>query len=168
MNIVIRDYRDCDSDACRSLWGELAQHHAKIYDDPSIAGDDPGRGFEPYMGNTERHGTWVAEVDGQVVACAGLIVYGQEAEVEPVIVSSTYRGRGIGTALVRHAVGEAKRLEVRFLTIRPVARNEGAFRLFVKLGFDVVGHIELMQDLSQTSDRTWKPGLAVHGAELRH
>lgn len=168
MNIVVRDYRDPDSDACRSLWGELAQHYAKIYEDPSIAGDDPGRGFEPYMSNAERKGNWVAEVDGQVVACAGLIVYGEEAEVEPVIVSSAYRGRGIGTVLVRHAASEAKRLQVRFLTIRPGARNEGAFRLFAKLGFDILGHIELLQDLTQTSDRTWRPGVTVHGIELRY
>jgi len=120
MKITIRDYQDSDYDICRSLWGELAQHHAKIYEDRSIAGDDPGRGFEPYMNNPQRYSTWVAEVDDKVVACAGLIVYGEEAEVEPVIVSSSYRNKGIGTELTRHAVEEAMRFGVRFLSVRPV------------------------------------------------
>jgi len=168
MKIAIRDYQDSDADACRSLWGELSQHHTKIYEDPSIAGDDPGRGFEPYMNNIRRQGTWLAEVEGQVVACAGLIIYGEEAEIEPVIVSSTYRGKGIGTALVRHVVEEAKKFGVRFLSIRPVARNEEAFRLFTRLGFNLVGHIELFQDLSQSSDRKWKRGVVIHGNELRY
>ena len=168
MKITIRDYEPFDSSACRPLWGELAQHHARIYEDPSIAGNDPGRGFEPYMDNAQRQCAWVAEVEGQVVACVGLIVYGEEAEIAPVIVCSTYRGKGIGAALVRHAVEEAKRLGVRFLSIRPVARNEGVFRLFVRLGFALVGHIDLFQDLSQSSDRKWKPGIVVHGNELRY
>ena len=168
MKITIRDYQDSNRDTCRSLWGELAQHHAKIYEDPSIAGDNPGRGFEAYMNNPQRKATWVAEVEGQVVACAGLIVDGEEAEIEPVIVSANYRGKGIGTKLVRHAVKEARKFGVRFLSIRPVVRNEEALHLFVKEGFNLAGHIELFQDLSQSSDRKWKPEIVVHGDQLNY
>jgi N-acetylglutamate synthase-like GNAT family acetyltransferase len=168
MKITIRDYQDPDFNVCRSLWEELAQHHAKIYEDPSIAGDDPGRGFEPFMNNAQRRGTWVAEVEDQVVACAGLIIYGEEAEIEPVIVSANYRGKGVGTKLIRHAVEEAKKFGVRFLSIRPVVRNEGAFHLFVREGFNLVGHIDLFQDLSQSFARKWKPGVMIHGSQLRY
>lgn len=168
MKIKIRDYQDPDFNICRSLWEELAQHHAKIYKDPSIAGDDPGRGFEPFMNNAQRRGTWVAEVEDKVVACAGLIIYGEEAEIEPVIVSSNYRGKGIGTKLIRHAVEEAKKFGARFLSIRPVVRNDEAFNLFVREGFNLVGHIDLFQDLSQSSDRKWKPGVIIHGNQLRY
>lgn len=167
MKITIRDYQDSDRDICRSLWGELARHHAEIYGDPSIAGNDPGRGFERYMTNAHRRGTWVAEVEGQAVACAGLILREEEGEIEPVIVSAQYRGKGIGTALVQHVAEQAKRLGVRFLSIRPVARNEEAIRLFVRLGFNLVGYIDLFQDLHQSSDRQWKPGIMIHGNGLR-
>jgi GNAT superfamily N-acetyltransferase len=168
MKITIRDYQDPDFNVCRSLWEELAQHHAKIYEDPSIVGDDPGRGFEPFMNNAQRRGTWVAEIEDQVVAYAGLIIYGEEAEIEPVIVSANYRGKGIGTKLIRHTVEEAKKFGVRFLSIRPVVRNEEAFNLFVREGFNLVGHIDLFQDLSQSFDRKWKPGVMIHGTKLRY
>lgn len=170
MKITIRDYQNTDFSVCRSLWEELAQHHRKIYEDPTIGGDDPGQGFELFMSNAQRPATWVAEVEGQVVACAGLLLYGngEEAEIEPVIVSANYRGKGIGTKLIRHAVEEAKKFGVRFLSIRPVVRNEEAFHLFVREGFNLVGHIDLFQDLSQSFDRKWKPGVMIHGTQLRY
>ena len=46
MNIQLREYQQTDYDDCRSLWGELTQHHANLYEAPAIAGNDPGRGFE--------------------------------------------------------------------------------------------------------------------------
>ena len=49
MDIIVRDYNASDYKSCRLLWGELAQHHADIYGDPAIAGNDPGRGFDIYM-----------------------------------------------------------------------------------------------------------------------
>jgi GNAT superfamily N-acetyltransferase len=169
MKIKVRDYQASDFEVCRSLWGELAQHHAEAYEDPTIAGSDPGRGFDRYIENPRRQGAWVAEVKGQVVGIAGLLVHSrEEGEIEPLIVSLPYRNMGIGSMLVRHVVEEAKKMGIRFLSIRPVARNEKALALFVRLGFNVVGHIDLFQDLSPLSGRKWKPGLTIHGHELRY
>jgi len=172
VRITIRDYEDSDFSVCRSLWAELTAHHADIYGDHSIGGDDPGQGFELYMNNALRRATWVAEAEGRVVACAGLIMNpnadAKEAEIEPVIVSADYRSKGIGTKLLRHAVKEAKRLGIRALSIRPVARNKEALRLFVREGFNVIGHIDLFQSLSQSSYKKWKPGIVIHGNQLRY
>lgn len=168
MKLTIRDYQESDFEVCRSLWAELTQHHQEIYEDPAIGGEDPGRGFDAYIENTKRRGTWVAEADGEIVGFAGLIVYGEEGEIEPVIVSSPFRNKGIGTKLIQYVVREAKKTEVRFLSIRPVARNERAVSLFAKLGFNLVGQIDLFQDLSPSSDRKWKPGIEIHGNELRY
>ena len=171
MNIVIREYTDTDYAACRSLWGELAQHHADIYEDPSIAGNDPGRGFDKYLARLDRCGTWIAESGGKIVGVAGLLAnIGEEgvAEIEPVVVTVDSRRKGIGTRLVRHISQEARKQGFRFLTIRPELRNEKAFALYVRLGFNMVGHIELFQDLSPTSERKWKPGIVIHGKELKY
>ena len=59
--------------------------------DPSIGGDDPGRGIEPYLSNPKRRRSWVAEVGGRIVAFAGLRVHGEEGEIEPIAVSPLYR-----------------------------------------------------------------------------
>jgi len=176
MNITIRDYEARDYDVCRALWVELTQHHRDIYEDPSIGGNDPGRGFNRYLENPQRHGTWVAEVEGQVVALTGLLSHshteegdaGMEGEVEPVVVSLAYRDKGIGTSLVEHVVEQAREKGVRFLSIRPVARNDRAISLYVRLGFSTVGAVELLQDLSSSYDRKWKTGIKILDNELRY
>ncbi len=176
MNITIRDYDTQDYDVCRSLWVELTQHHRDIYEDPSIGGNDPGRGFDRYLENPQRQGTWVAEHDGQVVALAGLLTHshteegraGIQGEVDPVVVSLPYRDKGIGTRLVEHVVEQARETGVHFLSIQPAARNERAISLYVRLGFNVLGEITLLQDLSSSYDKKWKPGIKVLDNELRY
>ena len=169
MEIAVRDYRDDDYKACRALYGELSQHYAGIYEDPTIAGDDPGRGFDVFMRRADRCGAWIAKADAKVVGFAGLLVSTEEegvGEIEPVIVSYAYRRKGIGTELIQHIIQEAIKRNIRFLSIRPAARNKNALSLFVRLGFNLVGHIDLFQDLSPTSDRKWKAGIVIHGHKL--
>jgi ribosomal protein S18 acetylase RimI-like enzyme len=169
--IIVREYLESDLAACRQLWGELARHHAEIYDDPSIAGEDPGRGLDDYLERGERIGMWVAERGNRVVGFAGLLdTVGEEsvAEIEPLVVESSYRSSGVGTSLVDEAAEEAKRRGFRFLVIRPELRNTEAFALYVRLGFDHVGAIELFKELDSHSDRQWKSGIRIHGQELMY
>lgn len=168
MGVRIRKYRTIDFDACRELWAQLTEHHREIYGDPTIGGDDPGRGIEPYLSNQNVRGPWVAERNGGIVGLGGLIVHDEEAEVEPLVVASKYRSQGIGNTLLDYLVREAKRMGVRFLSVRPVARNVGVVTWFVDAGFDLVGHIDLFQDLSASSEREWKPGMTIHGKKVRY
>lgn len=169
MNSTIRNYQKSDYEVCRSLWVELTQHHRDIYEDPSIGGDDPGHGFDGYLENPQCHGTWVAELGERVVAFGGLLLHSkEEGEVEPVVVSRPYRDKGIGTRLVEHVVEQAREIGVRFLSIRPVARNKRAISLYVRLGFSTVGAVQLFQDLSSSYDRKWKPGIKILDNELRY
>lgn len=168
MGIVIRRYETSDLVACRGLWAELTQRHREIYGDPTIGGDNPGSFFDAYLGNAQRRGPWVAEVLGKVVGLGGLIIHGEEAEVEPMVVSSPHRSQGVGTALLNHIVQEARDAGVRFLSVRPVARNVEAVSFFVEAGFDTVGHIDLFQDLSRSTAREWRPGIRIHGKDLRY
>lgn len=55
-------------------------------------------------------------------------------------VSSAARGRGIATAMCQHSQEEARRLGFRAMQYNLVAStNEGAVRLWQKLGFEIVG-----------------------------
>jgi GNAT superfamily N-acetyltransferase len=167
--INVREYQDADYEACFELWGELAQHHADIYEDPSIASGDPGKYFNEYMGRDDRRGTWVAEYEGRVVGFTGLLnTVGEEgvAEIEPVVVASDSRGEGIGSKLIEYVKEEAIKRNFRFLTIKPVLRNEDAFSLYVKLGFNHAGAIELFQNLKPEAKRKWKAGITILGEEL--
>jgi len=168
MNTEIREYRDTDYEVCRDLWVQLTERHRQIYADPTIGADDPGRGLDDYLAHPDRRVTWVAEVQGAVVGMAGLVVHGREAEVEPAVVAEDFRSRGVGRALVARAISEAKRIGVRFLSAQPVARNVEAIMFFAGNGFDIVGHVDLFQDLRPELGSQWKPGISLHGRELRH
>ncbi|MBE0611627.1 MAG: GNAT family N-acetyltransferase [Dehalococcoidia bacterium] len=163
MQIEIRTYRSGDRDACRSLWAELVERHRLIYEDPTIGGDDPGREFDDHLLRAGHDRTWLAVVDGTVVGLTALLVSGEEAEVEPVVVTAGMRSSGIGAILVARARSEAVSLGVRFLNVSPVARNVEAISFFVREGFDVVGHVNLFQDLGGEVPRSWRSGLALHG-----
>ena len=57
--VVVRDYTAADYSACRVLWVELTEHHRRIYEDPSVGGNDPGSAFDDYLTAPERMASWV-------------------------------------------------------------------------------------------------------------
>lgn len=171
MNIKIRKYKDTDYADCVVLYKELAQHFAEIYQDPAIAGGDSGKEFSEYLSRKDRRDSWVAEIDGRVVGLTGLLQrIGEKdvCEIEPLVVSSSYRNKGIGSKLVEYVKEQAKEKGYRFFTIRPELRNEEAFKLYVNLGFNIVGGVELFQDLMPERGRTWKTGVEILGHLLRY
>ena len=168
LGVVVRDYAPADHAACRMLWAELTEHHRRIYEDPSIGGDDPGAGFEGYLAMPERVASWVAEIDGQVAGLTGLLDRGTSGEVEPVVVTDRLRGRGIGRLLIERAAAEAVARGHEYLAIRPVARNVSAIRRFHDAGFQTLGgHVDLTMDLASRR-HGWLDGARLHGLEFRY
>jgi ribosomal protein S18 acetylase RimI-like enzyme len=168
MEISIRPYLATDLEACRWLWVELTQTHRDLYGDANIGGDDPGKAFDQYLTHPGLAGLWVAMADGQVVGMAGLLVNGDEADVEPVIIGSNFRGKGFGRCLIDQAVKEAQRRGLHYLSVKPVARNIPAIAFFVEMGFDKIGQIELFQELTTPVSREWREGISLHGHRLQY
>ncbi len=164
MTLDIREYRQDDYDACRALWVELTEHHREIYEDPSIGGDDPGAAIDDHLAISKRAATWVAERDGVVLGFCSLNVEYDTGEVDPVVVTKRARSKGVGTALLETAIEEARARGMRNVSIQPVARNVDAMRLYRRLGFHVLGHIDMTLDLSGRAPG-WKPGITIHGEE---
>ncbi|MCC7350300.1 MAG: N-acetyltransferase [Phycisphaerales bacterium] len=76
----------------------------------------------------------VCEVDQKVVGCTALsVIWADLAEVRSLAVEKSFHGRGIGKLLVRWAIEEARRLQIRRLMS---LTYEQAF--FDKCGFVVV------------------------------
>jgi GNAT superfamily N-acetyltransferase len=165
-HLIVRDYAERDYDACRSLWAELTEYHRSIYGDPSIGGDDPGAGFDEYLAEPQRTGSWVAESRGRVVGLTGLFDRGRSGEVEPVVVAEAARGQGIGRMLIGRVVGEARARGYEYLAIRPVARNVAAIQRFHAAGFRAMGgHVDLTMDLAPRRHE-WLPGASLHGLDF--
>ena len=162
---TIRPYDPGDLQACRDLWLELTVHHRRIYQVDTIGGDDPGAQFDEHLTAVGPERIWVAETDETVVGLAGLIVDGTSGEVEPVVVTEGARSRGIGRALVSRVIEEAGALGIQLLSVRPVGRNTTALRFFRDSGFDVLGHIEALMDLSE--EREWIDGETIAGRDFK-
>jgi GNAT superfamily N-acetyltransferase len=145
--LVIRPYRSSDLSACRELYLQLVQQHRDIYDDPTIGESDPYSGLMNQLRDHGEESLWVAEIEGNVIGLVGLIVKGDEAEIEPIIVAESHRRRGIGTQLLKHVTQVAREAEAKFLNVKHAARNWQAIQCSHAAGFRTLGFIELFQDL---------------------
>lgn len=70
--------------------------------------------------------------------CAFWLVF-DEIHINNLAMRPTFRGRGIGTALLHHVLAEARSLGARRATLEVRASNDGARRLYDRLGFYVAG-----------------------------
>jgi GNAT superfamily N-acetyltransferase len=143
MPTSIREYQPGDLDRCRELWRSLTQRHRDIYADPTIGGSDPGLELDAYLSEPHLHRVWVAELADRVLGFFGLLVRGDESELEPIVVDPSHRNHGIGALLAQRAIAESRRLGVRYVNVRPVARNLEAIRFFHREGFRLLGRFEL-------------------------
>ncbi len=108
---------------------------------------------------------WVAEADAHVVGFAGMVPEEKTAELEPIVVSAAYRGRGVGRALADAVVASARERGFRQVLVRPVARNAEAIRFFHAQGFRALGQIELIFDLA--APERWRPSEQIAERDFR-
>lgn len=84
--------------------------------------------------------TFVAEQEGQVVGYAAAQIKREESPSDVGIVSYNavhpdYRGRGIGTALIKAVVSHLKEQGARVLVVWTLEADEPACRIYERLGF---------------------------------
>jgi ribosomal-protein-alanine N-acetyltransferase len=96
--------------------------------------------FEYYLGN-EQAVTLVAERQGRPVGYAlGIVSTGQRAghaRLHSIGVRKRFRGRGIGTALLRAFLARIRELGCDTTILEVAAENPGARALFEGVGFEV-------------------------------
>jgi ribosomal protein S18 acetylase RimI-like enzyme len=167
MSMRIRGFERSDVDACRQLWVELTEWHRQIYDSPGIGGDEPGAKFDEHLDRVGAEHIWIAESNGSPIGMSALIASTDEAELEPIVVTPEWRGRGVGEALARTVIAAARQRGERQVITRPVARNDAALRFFHRLGFDALGQLELIADLRPLEEQVWRAGPILAGRDFR-
>jgi ribosomal protein S18 acetylase RimI-like enzyme len=164
--VSVRKYQATDREQCRDLWRELTEWHRQIYQDSHIGGEHPEDYFDKHLAKVGSEQLWVAEQNTKVVGLVGLMngLYG-DVEIEPLIVSRAYRGKGIGTQLVLAVVTEARKRGLRSLSVSPVARNINAIKFLYNLGFKNLGYIQLFIDFT---DYRWKQGPEIFECKFKY
>jgi hypothetical protein len=69
--------------------------------------------------------------------------------------------------MVDYVIARARERDVQRLRVQPVARNIEAVSFFIRAGFDMVGHIDLSQELMPESKIEMKTGLVIHGNPVK-
>lgn len=99
------------------------------------------RALEKILSDATVGRVYVARESGKVVAMATLLYTistaegGMAALLEDLIVRPGHRGRGIGSALLRYLLAEAKKQGALRVTLLTDAHNDRARALYAKLGF---------------------------------
>lgn len=137
------------------LWKELTEWHRRIYNDPTIGGDQPEHFFDDHLAKVGPDHLWVAVHKSRVVGLIGLIEKGVEGEIEPLIVTEDCRRLGIGARLLATGLEAARSCGVKILEINPVARNTQTIEWLYEHGFRTLGQIQLFIDLT---GHPWKRG----------
>ena len=108
---------------------------------------------------------YVAEVDGRAVGCA--LVNEVDGDTELVGLVSTYRGAGVGTALLEAVVERGRQDGWKRLWLVTSNDNTEAIRLYQRAGWDWV---DFRRD-AITRSRAVKPEIpdtGNHGIPIRH
>jgi GNAT superfamily N-acetyltransferase len=166
--VHIRNFEQSDLAAARALWVDLTERHRKIYNSPEIGGSDPGSNFDEHLEQVGRQNVWLAEAEGRAVGMVAMVSHETRAELEPIVVAPDWRGRGVGEALARVVLAAARARGDRQLITQPVARNERALRFFHGLGFDALGHLELIAQLTSPEEQVWRPGPVLAERRFRY
>ncbi|MBT5126192.1 MAG: GNAT family N-acetyltransferase [Planctomycetaceae bacterium] len=89
--------------------------------------------------------TWLVEFQSDEAACpiaVGTIQVLHDLEnrgaIQNIAVTPDHRHRGIGTALVKRALSNLKSLNIPRAMLEVTAQNNGALRLYERLGFQII------------------------------
>ncbi|MCW5936052.1 MAG: GNAT family N-acetyltransferase [Fimbriimonadaceae bacterium] len=154
--VLIRPFRPGDTPA-------VVETVRVVYDEYSLTWDEEEYHADLFTIEEEygfpENGFWVAEVDGEVVGCAGLAVFEPlpgdrggtivvegtvrvattDCEIVRVYVRPAARGKGIGEALSRTVISEAVERGRTAMEIWSDKRFHAAHRLYQRLGAQIVG-----------------------------
>ena len=84
----------------------------------------------------------VGEVDGKVIACAGLELFSDEAEMTTFAVAPDFQGRGFGKRLLEETICLAKKFGATSMIFEVRCSNIPALHIYQKFGFRKIGRIK--------------------------
>ncbi len=138
---------------------ELTEWHREMYENPPIRWGPVETDYDRDLDTVDPSLLWVAIRSSRIIGMVGLLLkegrWGNEAEVEPIVLTREFRGKRIGERLLEKAIAEARARGARLVAVKHLARNIKTIQFSYKHGFTNLGGVELFMDLSE---RSRKPG----------
>ncbi len=129
-----------DITIAEAVTDDLVEAFDRLIPQLSSSSPPPGRAELEEIVTNPNSALFVARVDGAVVGSLTLAFYriptGLKAWIEDVVVDGAARGLGIGEALNRAALEEARRRGAKDVSLTSRPSREAANRLYQRIGFE--------------------------------
>lgn len=129
-----------DIEIAETVTDELVEAFGLLIPQLSSSSPPPGRAEIEAIVAAPDSALFVARVDGRIVGSLTLALYriptGLKAWIEDVVVDDTARGHGVGEALNRAALDEARRRGAKDVSLTSRPSREAANRLYQRIGFE--------------------------------
>ena len=135
MEYTLRRAEPRDKERIEALFIEMLRsiYHKDIYDGYE-------EGYLDGFFNSSDKCIYVAEINGTVEGYISIEIHREDkgfVYLDDFSVSEEYRGKGIGTALIKKAEHFAKENRIYTVVLHVESANNGAFKLYNKLGYCV-------------------------------
>jgi ribosomal protein S18 acetylase RimI-like enzyme len=133
--LAIRDFRRGDEKEIVRLHLESSEN----FEEQEIT-----EGFILTIANREDFRFFIMASEGRIIGFVGVLFHKNigRAEIGPICVSPVYRGRGVGTRLLNHAIEFLGRQGLYRTIVRIKSDNRRAQRFFGKNGFEEEGYFQ--------------------------
>jgi ribosomal protein S18 acetylase RimI-like enzyme len=97
--------------------------------------------IEPLLGESNYGRIWLVSYEAQCIGylavcfCYSIEFGGRDAFIDEFYLDESYRGKGIGTEVLKLAFGELKKLSVKALHLEVAKSNSKAIGLYRQIGF---------------------------------
>lgn len=136
--VVVRPAREQDLDAIVELFVEVAAEGRWIGTEPPVDRDRRRRRLAETL-DQEREVVLVAEAGGRIIGQLGMDLAGYGVADLGMLVSEGWRGRGVGSALLRAGIEWAREAGAHKVALQVWPHNAAALALYEKFGFQREG-----------------------------
>lgn len=136
--VVVRPARERDLDAIVDLFVEVAAEGRWIGAEPPVDRQHRRRRLTEAL-HDERAAVLVAEAGGRIVGQLGMQLAGYGVADLGMLVADGWRGRGVGSALLRSGIDWARGAGAHKVALQVWPHNAAAIALYGKFGFQREG-----------------------------
>ncbi len=130
----------CTIEIATSVTDELVDAFDRLIPQLSSSSPPPGRDELAAIVGSADSALFVARVGGRIAGTLTLATYriptGLKAWIEDVVVDDAARGHGVGEAISRAAIDEARRRGAKDISLSSRPQRESANRLYQRIGFE--------------------------------